>query len=178
MREIESSRKPLLVLTLISFGGAGILMSLLTLFVSATALWGTVHNLSYWSWLSASATVVQTENSEDPGTYNRSRSITSCPIIRFSDRTGKSYEVRSTCTTTGPTGDRRQRGLRPAYRRGQTVTVWYDPKNPSRTLIAEHKPQFNPLYPLFNCWTLLFGSMAVGFLFGAKISRDELRKSN
>lgn len=176
MRKAEIARKSLLVLTLFAFGSAGTLMLLLTLFIVATSLWGSIQNLSYWNWLSTSATVVKTENSEDPGTYNRSRTITSCPIIRFSDRTGKSYKVRSTCSKTQPTGNRRRRSLRPAYSRGQTLTVWYDPENPSRTLIAAHKPQFNLLGAIFNGTALLLGGIAAGFLFGAKMSSDELRR--
>lgn len=98
----EIVRKPLLFLTAVSFTGAGGVMLLSTLFVVAICIWASVDNLSYWNWLSASAIVVQHEDSDQRATSNRSRSMTSCPVIRFSDRTGKSYNVRSTCAETSP----------------------------------------------------------------------------
>ncbi|MEP0949971.1 DUF3592 domain-containing protein [Leptolyngbya subtilissima] len=137
-----------------------------------------VDNLAYRNWLSTSATVVQVDNSEQSATSNRSRSIRSCPVIRFSDRTGQAHEVSSACAETTPSGDRqRENRLSPAFWRGETVTVWYDPEHPSRTLIAKRKPRFNPLAAV-NMTSLLFAGMATGFWVGAKLARDKLRQSN
>ncbi|MBD2108719.1 DUF3592 domain-containing protein [Nodosilinea sp. FACHB-13] len=153
-------------------------MTVLTVFVAIVSLSASVDNLAYRNWLSASATVVQVDNSEQSATSSSSRSITSCPVIRFSDRTEQAHEVSSACVETTPSGDRRRSNrLNPAFWRGQTVTVWYDPEHPSRTLIAEHKPQFNPLVAV-NTTSLFLGSMAAGFWVGAKLVRDELRRSN
>ncbi|PZU94371.1 MAG: hypothetical protein DCF32_22880, partial [Leptolyngbya sp.] len=48
---------------------------------------------------------------------------------------------------------------------------------PVSTLVAERKPQFNPLAAI-NMMSLLFAVMATGFVVGAKLARDELRQSN
>lgn len=170
-------RKLLLVLSLAAFSIAGGIMTVLTVFVAIISFLASVDNLAYKNWLSASATVVQVDNSEQAATSSRSRSITSCPVIRFSDRTGQAHDVSSACVETTPSGDRRRRNrLSPAFWRGQTVTVWYDPEHPSRTLIADRKPQFNPLAAV-NTMSLFLGSMAAGFWVGAKLVGDELRRS-
>lgn len=171
-------RKFLLIISLVAFSIAGGITTVLTVFVAVVSLWASVDNLAYRNWLSASATVVQVDNLEQAATSSRSRSITSCPVIRFSDRTGQVHDVSSACVETTPSGDRRRRNrLNPAFWQGQTVTVWYDPNQPSRTLIAERKPQFNPLAAI-NMMSLLFAGMATGFGVGAKLARDELRRSN
>nr|WP_277874285.1 DUF3592 domain-containing protein [Nodosilinea sp. FACHB-131] len=167
-----------MVLSLAAFSIAGGIMTVLTVFVAIISLSASVDNLAYRNWLSASATVVQVDNSEQTATSSSSRTITSCPVIRFSDRTRQAHDVSSDCVKTTPSGDRRCRNrLNPAFWRGQTVTVWYDPEHPSRTLIADRKPQFNPL-AAFNSMSLFLGSMAAGFWVGAKLVEDELRRSN
>ncbi len=115
-------------------------------------------------------------------------SSTSCPTIRFSDRTGKSYQVTGSCPDTNTwrsksaSQGRRKRTTdsqppRPVYWEGKVVTVWYDPSDPSRTLVAEQKPQFNPFYAI-NPLSLLFGTLTVSFWLGAKFSMEALRKPN
>lgn len=168
----EIIRQPLLFLTMVGFAGAGGLMSLVTLFVVVICLWDSFNNLAYWNWISAPAIVVKQSSSERRGTPTSSRSMTSCPVIRFSDRTGKSYEVSSSCVTTYPS--RRGSGPKLAYWKGKSVTVWYDPDNPANTLIAEHKPQFNP-FGVINFMSVLFGSLAISLLAGAKMARAELQ---
>lgn len=171
-------RKLLLVLSLAAFSIAGGIMTVLTVFVTIVSLSASVNNLAYRNWFSASATVVQVDNSEQAATSNSSRSIKSCPMIRFSDRTGQAHEVSSACVETTPSGDRRRSNrLNSAYWRGQIVTVWYDPEHPSRTLIAERKPKFNPLAAV-NTMSLFLAGMATGFWVGAKLARDELRQAN
>ena len=127
-------RRLLLILSLVAFSVAGGITTVLAIFVIIISLSASVNNLAYRNWLSASATVVQVDNSEQAATSSRSRSMTSCPVIRFSDRTGQVHDVSSACVETTPSGDRRRNELNPAYWQGQTVTVWYDPKHPSRTL--------------------------------------------
>lgn len=170
-------RKLLLIISLISFSIVGGVATVLAIFVAIVSLLASLDNLAYKNWLSASATVVQVDNSEQSATSSTSRSIMSCPMIRFSDRTGQAHDVSSTCVETTPSGDRRKNQLNPAYWRGQTVTAWYDPEHPSRTLIAERRPQFNPLAAV-NTMSLFLGSMAAGFWVGAKLAKNELRQSN
>ncbi|MBL1175053.1 MAG: DUF3592 domain-containing protein [Pantanalinema sp. GBBB05] len=146
------------------------------MFVVVISLWTSVSKLSYWDWISAPAVVVRRTASEQPGSHSSSRSRMYCAIIRFSDRTGRPHEVNSTCVTVYGSPRRRGggSGLSSPYWKGQTVTVWYDPDNPTNTLIAEQKPQFNP-FEAINWLSMFFGSLAIGLFLGAKMARDGLQ---
>ncbi|MGI0488448.1 DUF3592 domain-containing protein [Pantanalinema rosaneae CENA516] len=169
-------RKPLLALIMVSFAGTGGLMALITLFVVVISLWTSVSQLSYWDWISAPAVVVRHTTSEQPRSHRSPRSRMYCAVIRFSDRTGKPYEVNSTCVTVYGSPRRRGGGssFRSPYWKGQAVTVWYDPDHPAQTLIAEQKPYFNPLEAI-NWLSIFFGTLTIGLFLGAKMARDELQ---